>query len=59
MKDGCVAMVPRAQFACSRHWFQLPKHVRDEIWRAFRREGIGSDALMRAHNAAYSAWGDA
>lgn len=23
-------------WGCKTHWFKLPKHIRDEIWRTFR-----------------------
>jgi hypothetical protein len=23
-------------FACRKHWFQLPKQIRDDIWRGYR-----------------------
>jgi hypothetical protein len=58
-KSGCTKLVPRARFACATHWFQLPKDVRDGIWKAYYDHGLGSDELMAAHNRAYSAWGDA
>ena len=33
---GCPAQVPPAKWGCSRHWFKLPKVLRDRIWRAYR-----------------------
>lgn len=33
---GCGAQVPPAVWGCRKHWFRLPKHLRDEIWRTFR-----------------------
>lgn len=33
---GCEAQCPPAKWGCSRHWFTLPKPMRDRIWRAYR-----------------------
>lgn len=33
---GCDAQVPSDQLACRRHWFQVSKPARDEVWRAWR-----------------------
>lgn len=33
---GCTKQVPPAKWGCSAHWYQLPKHLRDKIWRAYR-----------------------
>lgn len=33
---GCEAQVPPALWGCRKHWYKLPKHLRDEIWRTFR-----------------------
>lgn len=32
----CFRQVPQSQFACRDHWFSLPKHMRDAIWRGYR-----------------------
>ena len=32
---GCEEQVPPAKWGCRRHWFMLPKRIRDEIWRTF------------------------
>ena len=32
----CQVEVPPIMFMCRRHWFTLPKHMRDEIWRTYR-----------------------
>lgn len=31
----CDVAVPPRMLACRRHWFQLPKVLRDEIWRTY------------------------
>ncbi len=33
---GCKAVVPPRMWGCSRHWFTLPKRLRDKIWAAYR-----------------------
>lgn len=33
---GCNKAVPPAKWGCAQHWFKLPKHLRDAIWRTFR-----------------------
>lgn len=33
--DGCDVRVPRKMFMCKRHWYALPKHLRDAIWREY------------------------
>lgn len=32
---GCAKNVPPAMWGCRTHWFALPKHLRDEIWRTY------------------------
>jgi hypothetical protein len=33
---GCPAQVPPALWGCRRHWFLLPKALRDRVWAAYR-----------------------
>lgn len=33
---GCDAQVKPAVWGCRRHWFMLPKGLRDRIWTTFR-----------------------
>jgi len=48
---GCEARVPADQLACRRHWFQVSKPARDEVWlawRALQRDpGMGGDPIAR------------
>lgn len=32
----CDTPVPREMFACRRHWFMIPKPIRDRIWATYR-----------------------
>jgi len=33
---GCTIPTPPEIFACKRHWFMVPKLIRDRIWAAYR-----------------------
>jgi len=33
---GCSVRTRPEMFMCKRHWFMLPKHMRDDIWRTYR-----------------------
>ena len=33
---GCTKNVPPEMFMCKRHWFSLPKSIRDRIWATYR-----------------------
>lgn len=55
-KPECGAEVMDEMFACKKHWFELPRPIRDEIWRAYRRHGVGSEQLTAAHLAADDWW---
>jgi hypothetical protein len=48
---NCDREVPFEQLACRAHWFLIPKPLRDELWRAYREDGIGSET----HGAAVDA----
>lgn len=30
--DNCSTHVPPRMFMCKRHWYMLPKSMRDEVW---------------------------
>jgi hypothetical protein len=32
---GCGKQVPPAMWGCKKHWFRLPKSLRDKIWNAY------------------------
>lgn len=46
--DGCSTTHSRDLFCCRRHWYALPKHMRDAIWTAYRRQGAFSNEYMQA-----------
>lgn len=33
--DGCPVVVPRKMFMCRRHWYMLPKVMRNEVLAAY------------------------
>jgi len=43
-EDGKICRIPikRGQLLCARHWFQVPKALRDRIWQLARTQK-GSD----------------
>lgn len=52
---GCEAEVPPAMFMCKKHWFALPKPLRDEVWRTYRRGQEVSKDPSKAYLEAASA----
>lgn len=40
---GCPALVPPAMWGCKRHWYMLPKALRDKIWETYV---IGQEVTM-------------
>lgn len=33
---GCTTAVPPEMFMCRKHWWSLPKRMRDNIWKYYR-----------------------
>lgn len=33
--EGCDLVVPPKMFMCRRHWFTLPKRMRDAVWDVY------------------------
>lgn len=33
---GCNKSVPPAMWGCKTHWFRLPTHLRNKIWKTYR-----------------------
>lgn len=33
---GCSVAVPPKMFMCRRHWYMLPKKLRDSVWETYR-----------------------
>ena len=50
---GCEAQVPYEMLACSRHWYQVPRALRNAVYVTWRRgAGAGSAAHLAAIEAA-------
>lgn len=45
---GCTRQVPSAMWGCKPHWFALPKHLRDAIWRTYR---VGQEETLSPSSA--------
>ncbi|MDY0747332.1 ASCH domain-containing protein [Paucibacter sp. R3-3] len=56
---GCTAQCPPAMWGCTRHWYALPKDLRDRIWRTYvpgqEVKGTPSAAYLEAAQAV-QAW---
>lgn len=50
---GCEKMISDDLLACQRHWFQVPKDIRDAVYAAWdHRRGLGSDEhALAVHEA--------
>jgi hypothetical protein len=50
---GCDAQVPYEMLACRRHWYQVPRAIRNAIYHAWADgAGSGSDEHLAAMDAA-------
>lgn len=45
----CSVRVPPTMFMCKRHWFSLPKPMRDRIWRTYRAGQCDDWAISHAY----------
>jgi hypothetical protein len=52
---GCELHVAREMLMCRRHWFMVPKRLRDRVWAAYRGHGAGASSWVEASNAAIAA----
>lgn len=55
--EGCDRKRARTELLCSPHWFAVPKPLRDEVWRTYKRFGVLSDPYNGAVTAAYASIG--
>lgn len=46
---GCGKQVPPAMWGCRSHWFALPKHLRDAIWRTYSPGQEESGSVSEAY----------
>lgn len=50
----CKEEVPPAMWGCRRHWYALPKNLRDKIWRTYKKgQEIRKDPSPEYIAAAY------
>jgi hypothetical protein len=33
----CSVPVPPSMLMCRKHWFMVPKNLRDDVWRTYRK----------------------
>jgi hypothetical protein len=52
---GCPSRVGDDMLMCRKHWFMAPASLRADVWRAYRRHGVGSEELADAQLAAIAA----
>jgi hypothetical protein len=45
---GCALNVPARKLMCPRHWYMVPRTLRDAVWDAYRDAGTGSPAHRAA-----------
>jgi hypothetical protein len=49
----CEKQMDDGYLMCPAHWYQVPKALRNAVWRAYNRgAGLGTDALAAAQRAA-------
>lgn len=57
--EGCSVPVPPRMLMCRRHWFMVPKPLRDAVWAEYRPgqeiDKRPSDAYMEVQQAAVRA----
>ena len=51
---GCEEQVDVTQLACRRHWYQVPKAIRNAVWREYQ-QAPGSPAHRHAMDLAIKA----
>lgn len=49
---GCKTKHDRSLLMCKRHWFKVPKPLREEIWDSYKKDGVLSDRYLDARKAA-------
>ncbi len=58
-KDNCGEQIPSHLLACSPHWYDIPKPIRDEVnksWRAYNKyPGRSNSTKLRRYIAAREA----
>jgi len=59
--EGCSVEVPPKLFMCKRHWFKLPKKLRDAVWAVYvpgqeiRKDPTARYLIVQAYAVAWVA----
>lgn len=57
--DGCNVPVPPSMLMCKKHWYMVPKDIRDAVWREYvpgqEVSKTPSENYMRAYRKAVNA----
>lgn len=57
--EGCPNGRADKQLMCKRHWYMVPKELRDKVWltarRMWRNEALGTQEWSEASNEAIAA----
>lgn len=51
---GCAAIHDRSKLMCLAHWRRVPRPLKDELWRAYREDGVLSEEYQQARDACIS-----
>lgn len=46
---GCEIQIPPVMFMCRKHWFSLPKKLRDQVWATYRQGQCEDWAISHAY----------
>jgi hypothetical protein len=53
--DGCDTRIARSRVMCRKHWYMVPRPLRDDVWTTYRRDGVLSEEYQDARDAAIAA----
>lgn len=53
--EGCDQKVPNTMAFCRRHWYAVPKPIRDEIWSSYAAGKAGTVGHIELINRAAEA----
>jgi hypothetical protein len=49
--EACRTTIPRTMAMCRDHWRQVPKPIRDRVWRTYREAAGSADHLQALEDA--------
>lgn len=53
--EGCTRTHSTSKLMCKMHWYMVPKHLRDELWEAYRQQGVWSEEYREARDKCIAA----